>query len=322
MSIQRWADAAFEQERLLGTIKHNPIFRDYVKGFQHAAYEDDFPEGMMLNLHEHLLQEADPMYVSAEVTDIWDHARESFNPEVLHAWDLPAPISFALMPRSMIVTDVDGNEIAFRAISWIPAGSGDVKWSEEYAPDGVWYTLWSSIKDWDDFNRHIMDAPERESWEALGNWSILFSGYLPFGMLEDYQAMVARNPDMEQEIHLRRRTWLLLQSFWRLSRQIVPTKEPLPRALRRDRKRHYRTEDVTIITLRRQRHPNDFEHEPGEVDWKWQWVVRGHWRNQYYSTLGEVGDPQAYRQIWIMPFMKGPEDAPIKPVKRAFEFTR
>ena len=50
------------------------------------------------------------MYVSAEVTDIWDHARESFNPEVLHAWDLPAPISFALMPRPMIVTDIDGNE--------------------------------------------------------------------------------------------------------------------------------------------------------------------------------------------------------------------
>jgi hypothetical protein len=73
---------------------------------------------------------------------------------------------------------------------------------------------------------------------------------------------------------------------------------------------------VTVITLRRQRHPDHPDHEPGEVEWKWQWVVRGHWRNQWYPSIKQ------HRQIWVMPYMKGPEDAPIKPVKRAFEFTR
>jgi hypothetical protein len=318
--MQRWSDAAFEQERLLGTVRHNPIFRDYVADFQDQAYDEDFPEGMMLTLHEHLLQEADPMYVSMEVVDMWDYARESFKAEVLHAWDLPCPISFALLPKPVIMHDLDGNRIAFRAMSWIPAGSGEVKWSEN-PPQGVWYTLWSHLDDLDDFNRPDLEARERASWEALGNWAILFSGYIPFGSLEDWVAMTANNPDYAAEIDLRARTWILLQAFWRLSRQIVPTKQMLPRQLRRDRKRHYRTEDVTVITLRRQRQPHD-DHDPSEVDWKWQWVVRGHWRNQYYSTLGDVGDPNAYRQIWIMPYMKGPEDAPIKPVKRAFEFTR
>jgi hypothetical protein len=319
--MQRWSDAAFEQERLLGTVRHNPIFRDYITDFQEQAYDEDFPEGMMLSLHEHLLQTADPMYVSMEVVDMWDHARESFKAEVLHAWDLPCPVSFALLPKQMVMTDVDGNKISFRAISWIPAGpSENVEWNDT-PPQGVWYTLWSHIDDLDDFNRPNLDARERASWEALGNWAILFSGYIPFGQLEDWIAMTAKSPDLESEIDLRARTWLLLQSFWRLSRQIVPMKQALPRQLRRDRKRHYRTEDVTVITLRRQRQPHD-DHDPSEVDWKWQWVVRGHWRNQYYSTLGDVGDPNAYRQIWIMPYMKGPEDAPIKPVKRAFEFTR
>jgi len=319
--MQRWSDAAFEQERLLGTIKHNPIFRDYLIDFQNNAYEESFPDGMMLTLHEYLLQEADPMYVSAEVVEMWDYARESFKPEVLHGWDLPCQISFALLPKQMVMNDVDGNAISFRAVSWIPAGSGDVEWSEDNPPTGVWYTLWSHIDDMDDFNRPDMDARERASWEALGTWVILFSGFIPFGLLEDYQAMVVSNPDRENEIELRARTWLLLQSFWRLSRQIVPVKESLPRQLRRDRKRHYRTEDVTVITLRRQREPHDLDHE-SDIEYKWQWVVRGHWRNQYYRSLGEVGDPQAYRQIWISPYMKGPEDAPIKPVRRAFEFTR
>ena len=324
--MQRWSDAAFEQERLLGTVKHNPIFRSYINDFQEAAYEELFPEGTMLKLHEYMLQEADPMYVSAEVTDMWDYARESFKAEVLHAWDLPANISFALLPRPLIMDDADGNRISFRALSWIPAGQGDVEWSEDNEPQGVWYTLWSHINDGgDDFFRPAKDAPEREAWEALGEWSILFSGMLPFGQPEEYQmgafqdASVGEDAtidDIEAAAKVRRVTWILLQTFWRLSRQIVPTKAPLPRQLRRDRKRHYRTEDVTVITLRRQRHPDHPDHEVGEVDWKWQWVVRGHWRNQWYPSIKQ------HRQIWIMPFMKGPEDAPIKPVKRAFEFTR
>ena len=101
--MQRWSDAAFEQERLLGTLRHNPLFREYITDFQESAYEESFPDGMMLTLHEHLLQEADPMYVSMEVVDMWDHARESFKAEVLHAWDLPTPISFALLPKQMVM---------------------------------------------------------------------------------------------------------------------------------------------------------------------------------------------------------------------------
>jgi hypothetical protein len=323
--MSRWADAAFEQERLLGTIKHNPLFRDYLTDFQEEAYEEMFPKGMILRIHEELLQEADPMYVSMEVTELWDYARESFKPEALHPWDLPANITFALLPRPMLMRDADNNLISFRALSWTPANfQKRERWTEEDHPEGVWYTLWSHIDDGgDSFFRHEKGTPEREAWEALGQWSILFSGFLPFGVVEDYEADgihdAADNAsidDIDMAIRVRRATWLLLQSFWRLSRQIIPTKEPLPRQLRRDRKRHYRTEEVTVIQLRRQRHPDDFEHEPGEVDWKYQWVVRGHWRNQWYPSIKQ------HRQIWVMPYMKGPEDKPIKPVKRAFEFTR
>jgi len=323
--MQRWSDAAFEQERLLGTIKHNPLFRDYIMSFQEAAYEGLFPEGMMLRLHEYMLQEADPMYVSAEVADMWGYARDSFKPEVLYPWDLPANISFALLPSPQNIVDGEGNTISFRAISWIPASiQENVEWSEETPPDGVWYTLWSHINDGDDFNRDDESRQERESWEALGQWAILFSGLLPFGQPEDYEMAAFQESwvdddkidTLDNAIKIRRLTWLLLQSFWRLSRQIVPTKAPLPRQLRRDRRRHYRSEEVTVITLPRQRHPDHPDHEPGEVEWKWQWVVRGHWRNQWYPSIKQ------HRQIWVMPYMKGPEDAPIKPVKRAFEFTR
>lgn len=343
--MSRWADAAFEQERLLGVIKHNPNFREYMMSYQETAYPQVAEPDMVLKLHQFMLQEADPMYVSAQVTELWDHARETFRPENLHPWDLPCNICFVLLPRPLRIIDANNDEIAFRAFSWIPAGSGEVEWSQDSHPEGLWYTLWSDIDDMDDFSRPAQDS-QRESWEALGKWSILFSGFLPFGNPSRYflDSLMNTNglltipgegidmgvgaditfPDeqSEREFRVRQDTWVLLQTFWRLARQLVPTKEPLPRQLRRQRARVRRTEDVTIIKLRRLRHGKYDDAEVSEVEYRFQWIVRGHWRNQYYPSLGPKEDPQSHRQIWINPYMKGPEDKPIKPVKRAFEFTR
>lgn len=36
-----------------------------------------------------------------------------------------------------------------------------------------------------------------------------------------------------------------------------------------------------------------------------RWVVRGHWRRQWYPSIRQ------HRPRWIMPFIKGPEDAPL-----------
>jgi hypothetical protein len=40
--------------------------------------------------------------------------------------------------------------------------------------------------------------------------------------------------------------------------------------------------------------------------WKQRWLVRGHYRAQWYPTLNE------HKVIWIAPYLKGPEDAPLK----------
>ncbi|TXH58329.1 MAG: hypothetical protein E6Q97_02475, partial [Desulfurellales bacterium] len=43
------------------------------------------------------------------------------------------------------------------------------------------------------------------------------------------------------------------------------------------------------------------------TQWRYQWLVNGHWRAQWYPKS------QEHRTIWIMPHMKGPEDKPVKP---------
>lgn len=51
------------------------------------------------------------------------------------------------------------------------------------------------------------------------------------------------------------------------------------------------------------------------VDWAWQWAVRGHWRDQPTK--------EGTKLIWIHPYIKGPEDKPLKPdAGRVFAVTR
>jgi len=81
----------------------------------------------------------------------------------------------------------------------------------------------------------------------------------------------------------------------------------LPRAQRRWLQREIGTEDpqVKVITLRRAQHTNG-QSEGGSREWSSRWIVKGHWRSQYYPSK------QKNSPLWIMPYMKGPQDKPLK----------
>lgn len=64
--------------------------------------------------------------------------------------------------------------------------------------------------------------------------------------------------------------------------------------------------DVKIIQLRR---VESQLHEPtpegaDPVEWSCRWIVNGHWRNQPYADGPKL--------IYIMPFVKGPADKPLR----------
>lgn len=42
------------------------------------------------------------------------------------------------------------------------------------------------------------------------------------------------------------------------------------------------------------------------VDWQYRWLVRGHWRQQFHPS------DQSHRPVWITPYVKGPDDKPLK----------
>src|SRR5262249_20640991 len=96
-----------------------------------------------------------------------------------------------------------------------------------------------------------------------------------------------------------------------------------PRHFRRRAEREKRKlSKVHVIYLRRKDHkpkPNATaeEVEREKREYSVQWLVGGHWRNQWYPSIGE------HKPIYILPHFAGPVDAPFKaPGKKIFKVAR
>jgi len=73
---------------------------------------------------------------------------------------------------------------------------------------------------------------------------------------------------------------------------------------------------IRVVRLRRTRRTTQTEEHAG-IEWTCQWVVSGHWRNQYHPST------QRHEPRWILPYVKGPEDKPLKPPsERVFAVVR
>lgn len=102
-----------------------------------------------------------------------------------------------------------------------------------------------------------------------------------------------------------------LQLLAFLSSPYIPrTQERMSRAARREISRRGSQVDpedeVTFVLLRRVgagRHEKS--ETAAEIEWKHRWLVTGHLRAQWYPS------ESAHHLIWIAPYMKGPEDAPL-----------
>jgi len=74
--------------------------------------------------------------------------------------------------------------------------------------------------------------------------------------------------------------------------------------------RRFRRKDakwsVQIIRLRRRENISQSTNSHGDIEWTCHWVVKGHWRNQFYPSTN------THHPIWIDPYLKGDETKPLK----------
>jgi hypothetical protein len=243
----------------------------------------------------------DPVWVSEEVVDLIEVAEQTFRPEATFVDDPFVPGAFCLLERPMVHVDARGKRMAFRALSWGAANSPDGK------ELGLLVAMWAHADDEDDYFREFAETNGGRLTIGGSELSLLHMGLIPWGservLQEETQADLVRT----------------LQVLWRLAKQEIalPRQERASRASWRRASDWRSIKEVTVMTLRRSR-PKHSEGDGEGVEWSHRWLVRGHWRNQPYKIDGRM----VHRQIWIAPFVKGPEDRPFVPKQRAIEFTR
>lgn len=101
-------------------------------------------------------------------------------------------------------------------------------------------------------------------------------------------------------------------------RILTTTCERPDRGVRKRLAREGVTKAPEILVIRLRRASQDAPADRGEpVEWSCRWIVRGHWRQQFYSSIGE------YKPIYILPHVKGPDDKPLRaPAERVFAVVR
>jgi hypothetical protein len=101
--------------------------------------------------------------------------------------------------------------------------------------------------------------------------------------------------------------WLMSASMFVEQKLAVPEPCDIPRGVRRSAERNgIHLPKVSVVRLRRVGSQRDID-SIAQQEWSCRWLVTGHWRNQWYQKAGR------HVRRWIAPYVKGPEDKPMKP---------
>jgi hypothetical protein len=255
---------------------------------------------------------ASAIWVSPEMCDIVAAAREGFQPETLEADDFIVHTGFCYFAKPLYMFDRNHRTVSIGAMTWCPVVMQD---HPSGAPDtnGISITLYSSTR-----------AEEDDYSDAHARFRALFGTELtPLHLTAvEFGDPLDEGHMLDDKGHYTGADewWKTVQTTLRLMQQRVAVShdERLPRATRRrlEREGMGQVEEVLIVRLRR-----PMTHHNGEIgdtpsEWTHRWIVDGHWRNQWYPSIHK------HRQIWISPYVKGPEDKPLVVKRRFYKWDR
>lgn len=282
-------------------------------------------------------RDCEPIYVAPDMMDLVEFAVKTFEPEPFERTDLITLAGFLVLPRPLFMRDRHGMTVSYRIICWYPAVAErnptqpfhETRWSGPNAApnpevDGVHLSLYSHDEDPDDWYDKEMAETGATFGEMLEHRRSLAGTHYGLCHLTPWRfgQAVPSAENIEHTVVSEDGWWRSVQCLLRLMMQTIATRdhEDPPRAARKRAAKdgHRPTVErpyVTVVRLRRPKAAPSGDHH--KVEWDHQWIVSGHWRNQYFPSI------KGHRQIWISPYVKGPEDKPLVVRKaHAFEFVK
>ena len=333
METWRWMDSAKGAAFMMGWAPRKDLRDDIDKARAFGRTMGAMVSTAVFN--------ADPLWVEPDMMTVVEAAVRQFQPEPLSPTDLITESGFLVLPRPLTTLDARGKSITYRAIGWSPmAATRDAKgelmvaiggWRSHEEMDvdgsGILLTLWNHKADHDDYTdsdirlgRPRLLCTHLVPWTfgaahpgSAGADSVIRAGSM-LTLVDGTEVPVEVNAASSAAIHQQ------VQGIWRLMQQTLA--DVGTRDLSRDARRwatraKFPEKRIVVVNLRRPHKDPDEDHVPTAVHWTHQWVVGGHWRNQWYPSEG------IHRQIWISPFVKGPADKPlVLPKARVFAVVR
>jgi len=278
------------------------------------------PSAHALDIAHEVVAEAEPIFVTEEMLSLTRMAMETFDPkEEVHHSDFFLPSGMALLEKPFVALDAEGLETAWSAVTW-----RCVELPPEASPDLVpvpsleiilWWDV--SVSDgWDEAHPEAIEFGRKlySSWGM--RYAVMHATLVPFDFMSKPQHVSNEGDPAASWLTFVRVFNKLLQE-----RIVLKTRMRPHRAVRRRVERDGLAEvkDVVVCELRRAR-PRGYEWpESGEAESQHlshRFMVRGHWRNQRYPSLKQ------HKQKYVLPYIKGPDDAPFLEKKRVWVWDR
>jgi hypothetical protein len=283
-------------------------------------------------LESRRLRYADLFYVSEQMSTLAHAAAASMPDFALSAEDAPTQYGLIYFAEPLNCDDVsdDGRPVApMGAATWEIVSASD---SSALAVDrpgwrdgGVWLTWYLDRDGALDQAKDASAGTPRELIKLAGLFArtpgllMTDATWLAFG--EDSQIArhvgtekrpidVMTDPGVGRWIRVLKATWLLMAQPLAITAGVEYDRA----AKRRYARVNEEPPPVRVITLRRP--ANSAESGPSDREYHHQWIVRGHWRQQWYPSR------EVHRPVWIAPHIKGPDGAPLIGGEKVYAWTR
>lgn len=241
------------------------------------------------------LRSADLYHLSEPMIELAFGAASSLPPFELEPEDVPSTIGFAFMGSGSVQLHPDLGPAA--AVLWRPMNG---------------MILFTFFADTENVVSDVVSSGK--ATRATAAWHRAVTGRLspmaleaviPFGTSEVYDDRHA----LEPMLRIIRAAWLLMQQPLVLSSEAHADRA----AQKRLRRAGYEPRPVRVIELRRPAHSGSGD---GSREFHHQWIVRGHWRQQWHPAR------EVHRPVWIAPHIKGPEGAPLIGGEKVYAWKR
>lgn len=316
------AEDALRMKHLLEEDVNQPSFDKFIEGGwgdgSPRANNTPYSMGPVVQSIRSTLKLAETFYLDAKMMPLIESTYQEMSEGPLCVEDLPTKHGFLWIPAGLSVTDIRGTLTRIHALTWGKIGNNMAV---------VYYT--DKYDMLDEANRQMM-SESPEAYEASYRLSPVHLGIYGFGEEMPTQVVVENKPPFDYPFNtVRLEDGYLELEGWDLGEQhkapdipfqytvailrlmqetiVSVSDEEVSRNFRRKLERENRPErKVSVIALRKVYSRHHGEHR--EIEWSHRWVVRGHYRKQ--PCKDEDGN-WSTKTIYIRPYLKGPEDAPL-----------